>query len=189
MRPSSSDQARALLLARAPEWEAEWSVVLDQEWTIAIHDGSLILEGPDDWSPQQIVIVDGDLRLPDGLITSADDALLVLGDVDCELAVLGGEVLVTGALRARTWVYASSSNDYALTVGGTLQAKAFVEEGMASCAGSFAASVFSTHNTVVQIAPRLQFPRRSLTLAEATAAGLSPQDVEALQEYAGLTLS
>lgn len=180
--------AAADLLARhAPGFEAEWRGALDSADEVQVYDSQLDVEG--DWRPNGFVIVNGNLNVGGQLRTFDVDTLIVLGNASSASAVFGGPVVITGDLHARAWVYANASNDYDLVVGGTLRAKLFVEEGMASCARMFHCVVWRTMNVVIQQEPRIEYPRLAhddRTRARAARTSLSSEELEHLSEYAVL---
>lgn len=183
LRPAAAE----LLARRAAELEAEWQDAIGSADEIQLVEGDLDVEG--DWQPDGFVLVNGNLSVAGMLRTFDVDTLFVLGHVTASSVALGGRVMISRDLRARAWVYANASNDYDLTVGGTVSTKLFVEEGMASCARKFDCVVWRTMNVVLQLDPRIEYPRLSLadrTAARAAASGLSSAELEYLAEHAAL---
>lgn len=96
--------------------------------TVAYLDGGAAL---DRFEVEDVTLVGGDLRISGLLRDTVDNdqsLLIVLGSLEVDRAVIGGEVIVLGDLRVHDTIVLDSMGDYVLSVGGDLTAR-----GLASC--------------------------------------------------------
>lgn len=135
-----SEEARAILKKKAAAFDKEIDFELDEysddgeseHWTVHLYEGQVKTAGNFAVTSETVLVV-GDLAI-DGTLSDCGNVdhtlLVVIGNLSVKNAFLAGEVVVTGNFSCDELIYADSSNDYSLLVGGNVRAKALVEGGM-----------------------------------------------------------